>query len=186
MRPEQSLALPDGAAIRALTSHADRRGDLTEFFRNEWVPAPPPLQWLVSRTEPNALRGVHVHARHWDYYFVVSGELVVGLHDLRATAARRACMLSLSGDHPQLAVVPSGVAHGLYAPSGAVFLVGTSTYYDPADDCGCRWDAAELGFDWPCRDPKLSDRDRAAGGYTQMREKLIADMARPSGGGVAR
>ena len=88
MKPEQSLALPEGVAIMALTGHSDRRGDLTEFFRNEWVHAPPPFQWLVSRTEANALRGVHAHAHHWDDYFVVSGKLVVGLHGTQAVGQR--------------------------------------------------------------------------------------------------
>jgi dTDP-4-dehydrorhamnose 3,5-epimerase-like enzyme len=59
MKPEQSQALPDGVAIMPLTRHPDRRGDMTEFFRNEWVQAPSPVQWLISRTEarhgPSAL-----------------------------------------------------------------------------------------------------------------------------------
>jgi|SoiMethySBSTD1v2_1073268.scaffolds.fasta_scaffold1492262_2 hypothetical protein len=63
MKPEQSLALPEGVAIMALTGHSGRRGDLTEFFRNEWVHASPPLQWLVSRTGANALRGGHVEPK---------------------------------------------------------------------------------------------------------------------------
>jgi dTDP-4-dehydrorhamnose 3,5-epimerase len=177
MKPDQFQLLPEGANIIALTRHPDLRGDLTEIFRNEWVETPLPVQWLVSRSEPNALRGVHVHAWHWDYYFVVVGELVVGLHDLRPSARKLTCMLHLSDDHPQLVAIPPGVAHGLYAPRGAVFLVGTSQYYNPDDNKGCRWNAPELALDWPCADPQLSDRDRLAGSYAELRGSLLAELA---------
>jgi len=147
MKPDQSQLLPPGVSTITLTRHSDRRGDITEIFRNEWLDTPSPVQWLVSRNEANSLRGVHVHAWHWDYYFVVAGELIVALHDLRPLAPRLSSMLRLNGDRSQLVAVPPGVAHGLYAPGGAVFLVGTSKYYNPDDDRGCRWNAPELGFD---------------------------------------
>jgi dTDP-4-dehydrorhamnose 3,5-epimerase len=177
MKPDQSQLLPPGVSTITLTTHSDRRGDITEIFRNEWLDTPSPVQWLVSRTEANSLRGVHVHAWHWDYYFVVAGELIVALHDLRPLAQKLSSMLRLSGDRSQLVAVPPGVAHGLYAPGDAVFLVGTSEYYNPDDNKGCRWNAPELGFDWPCTDPQLSDRDRVAGSYVELRNSLIADLA---------
>lgn len=162
----------------SLTSHLDNRGDLTEVFRMEWVESPAPIQWAVARSEANALRGVHVHARHWDYYCVVSGELIVGLHDLRlgAAMARATAMLFLSGERLQLLAVPSGVAHGLYSPVHSTLLVGTSAYYDPADHRGCRWDAPELGLEWPCTSPILSAKDRDAGSYAELEAGLRADL----------
>ena len=177
MKPDRIQSLPPGVRITELTRHSDRRGHLTEIFRNEWVDTPPPVQWLLVRSEVNALRGVHVHTWHWDYYVVTTGDLIVGLHDLRPSSQNLSAMLRLSSDRSQLVGVPPGVAHGLYAPRGAVFLVGTSEYYNPDDDKGCRWDAPELGFDWPCTDHQLSDRDRVAGGYAELRSSLIAELA---------
>lgn len=169
--------VPAGVRVISLTTHPDNRGDLTEVFRREWIDSPAPIQWAVARSEANVLRGVHVHARHWDYYCVVSGELVVGLHDLRPGAAMATAMLFLSGQGLQLLAVPSGVAHGLYSSVPSTLLVGTSTYYDSADHRGCRWDAPELGLEWPCTDPILSAKDRDAGSYAELEAGLRADLA---------
>lgn len=178
MKLHDTTAVPTGVRVMSLATHPDNRGDLTEVFRMEWIDSPPPIQWMVVRSEANALRGVHVHARHWDYYCVVSGELAVGLHDLRpgAAMARSTAMLLLSGQRLQLLTVPSGVAHGLYSPNPSTLLVGTSTYYDPADDRGCRWDARELGLEWPCTSPILSAKDRDAGSYAELEAGLRADL----------
>lgn len=178
MKAGRSIDLPAGVKLTSLKTHSDSRGDLTEIFRNEWQDSPEPVQWLVSRTEANALRGVHAHVRHWDYYCVVAGELIIGLHDLRPTASTpRSLMLRLSAEQLQLAAVPTGVAHGLYSPGRSIFMVGTSEYYDPADDLGCRWDSPELAMDWPCAAPVLSIRDRDAGGYAEFRAAFLADLA---------
>ncbi|NJM91980.1 MAG: hypothetical protein HC861_04450 [Rhodospirillaceae bacterium] len=142
-----------------MTAHADGRGDLTEIFRNEWFESPSPVQWLVTRTQANALRGVHVHARHWDYYCLVAGELVVGLHDLRpGSVSTRTAMLRMSAERLQLLAVPTGVAHGLYSPTPSTLMVGTSTYYDPADHRGCRWNESELDWDGLARRPSCRPR----------------------------
>ena len=178
MKAGRARNLPSGVNLTSLKTHSDSRGDLTEIFRNEWQDSHEPVQWLVSRTEANALRGVHVHARHWDYYCVVAGELIIGLHDLRPTASTpQSAMLRLSAAQLQLAAIPTGVAHGLYSPSSSMFMVATSEYYDPADDLACRWDAPELAMDWPCTAPVLSIRDRDAGGYAAFKAAFLADLA---------
>jgi len=178
MKANQSIALPAGVSLRPLTTHPDNRGDLTEVFRNEWHGSPLPVQWLVSRTEANVLRGVHVHARCWDYLCVIAGEMIVGLHDLRPTApTARSTMLHLNGARLQMLVIPTGVAHGFYSPGDSTFVVGASAYHDPSDHGGCRWDAPELAFDWPCAGPELSARDRGLGSYTEMRAAFLAAAA---------
>ena len=177
MKPDP-IALLAGTKLIPLTAHADRRGDLTEIFRNEWFESPSPVQWLVTRTEANTLRGVHAHVRHWDYYCLVAGELVVGLHDLRpGSSSGRTAMLRMTGEQLQLLAVPIGVAHGLYSPSRSTLMVGTSAYYDPADHRGCRWNDAELGLEWPCTSPVLSAKDRDAGSFAELKAGLLTDLA---------
>jgi dTDP-4-dehydrorhamnose 3,5-epimerase len=175
LEDDRLAALPDGVRVMPLTMHPDNRGDLTEIYRNEWHDTPLPVQWMVSRTKANVLRGVHAHARHWDYYCVAEGEIIVGVHDLRpaAVATRQSAMRRLTSRRLEMLVIPAGVAHGLYSPGDSLLIVGTSTYYNPADDGGCRWDAPELNLDWPCSTPELSARDREAGSYAELRTWLL-------------
>lgn len=177
MKPDHPIVLPAGVKLISLTVHADCRGDLTEIFRDEWLQSPSPVQWVVTRTEANALRGVHVHARQWDYYCLVAGELVVGLHDLRpGSSSARTAMLRIGADRLRLLAVPNGVAHGLYSPTRSTLMVGTSVYFDPTDHRACRWNAPELGLEWPCTSPILSAKDRDAGSYAALKAGLLSDL----------
>jgi dTDP-4-dehydrorhamnose 3,5-epimerase len=182
MKTEQDTILPIGVTLTSLTTHPDERGELTEIFRNEWHHSPLPLQWIVSRSAANTLRGVHVHAHHWDYFCVVAGEIVVGLHDLRPAAPTvgRSAMLRLNGAQLQMLVIPAGVAHGFYSPGDSMHVIGTSRYYDPTDHQGCRWNSPELALDWPCTTPALSAQDRAAGSYDDFRASFLAISALPT------
>jgi len=176
---DQSVQLPVGVWLRPLTTHPDDRGDFTEFFRNEWYDSPLPVQWNISRSRPNVLRGVHVHVKHWDYYCVVDGETTVGLHDLRADAALRvrSAMVRLGDDRLEVLAIPPGVAHGVYSQHGSTLLIGVSGYYDPADHRRCRWNCPELDLDWRCQAPELSQEDRQAPGYAELRSAFLAAMA---------
>jgi dTDP-4-dehydrorhamnose 3,5-epimerase len=171
--------LPSGVLLRGLKTHPDERGDFTELFRDAWIDSPLPVQWNVSRTCPNVLRGVHAHAKHWDYLCVIDGEMIIGLHDLRCQAAAqaRSPILHLSAERLELLAIPPGVAHGFYSPDRSIHLVGASGYYDPTDHRRCRWDCPELGLDWPCRAPKLSPADRQAPGYDELKSAWLAAMA---------
>jgi dTDP-4-dehydrorhamnose 3,5-epimerase len=175
---EQPISLPIGVRLMPLTTHSDSRGDLTEIIRNEWHGTPLPVQWIVIRTGPNTMRGVHLHASKWDYACVVAGEMIVGLHDLRSKQpAGSAALLHLSGARLQALVIPPGVAHGFYAPGDSTLVLGASTYSDGSDDRACRWDSPELGLDWPCTAPELSARDRDAGSYAALKTALHAVAA---------
>jgi|SRR5688572_19024504 dTDP-4-dehydrorhamnose 3,5-epimerase len=174
----RSTPLPAGVSLVSLTTHADSRGDLTEIFRNEWHHSPLPAQWLITRSGANTLRGVHVHALNWDYLCVIEGETIVGLHDMRPEAADpRSTLIQLSGARIQMLVIPPGVAHGFYSPVGATHVIGASKYFDSADHRGCRWDSPELGLDWPCTAPMLSEKDRAVGSYAELRAAYLRSSA---------
>ncbi len=165
-----------------LATHPDTRGDLTEVFRNEWHNSPLPVQWSASRSEANVLRGVHAHARGWDYACVIAGEMLAGLHDLRTRAPEvRSALVRLSAARLQVLVIPAGVAHGFYASSASTLLLGASAYFDPANRRGCRWNCPELGLDWPCTAPELSPEDREAGNYAELRAAFPATPAAVDG-----
>jgi dTDP-4-dehydrorhamnose 3,5-epimerase len=170
------LPLPAGVALCSLKSHRDQRGDLTELFRNQWHHTPLPVQWNLLRSKPNALRGMHVHLKHWDYTCVIAGALAVGLHDLRTTE-RRSTLMPLRADQLQVLVIPPGVAHGFYSHEATAMLVGSSNYYEPSDHRRCRWDCPELALDWPCTAPELSEQDARASGYAALKAELQAAAA---------
>jgi len=168
------VILPEGVKLQSLKTLDDSRGSLTEIFRDEWGLGPRPLQWNVVRSEANVLRGVHAHRSHIDYLAMISGEMVLCLHDLRPSSPthRRSLLLRLQGHDLHLAVVPVGVAHGFYFPEAACLVYSVSHYFDGADEFGCRWDDPDLAVAWPCQDPLLSPRDRTAGSYDEMNVAL--------------
>lgn len=147
-----------------LRAHTDARGGLTEIFRDDWV-RESAVQWNLVRSEPNVLRGVHVHVRHRDYLVPLAGRLAVGLSDVRERAPTfgAARMLVLSSEQPELLVIPPGIAHGFYAAEPATFVYGVTSYWDPQhDELRCRWDDPGLGLAWGAIAPILSQRDTGA------------------------
>jgi dTDP-4-dehydrorhamnose 3,5-epimerase len=168
--------LPHGVIIRDLKPITDARGTLIELFRSDWDIAKPFAQWNMVVTEPNSLRGVHVHGDHDDYLIVISGVMHLGLYDLRTKSptSGKSAIVELYGERQQAAFVPRGVMHGFYFPISSRYVYGLSACWSPADDTGCRWDDPELGIRWPASNPLLSPRDANAPSLADMRGMLAA------------
>lgn len=171
-------ALPHGVVLRALEERTDAAGGAIALFRRDWATGAAPVQWNFVHSAANSLRGVHVHARHWDYLSVLDGEMLLGLHDLRPSSPtyRVAVFHTLRGDRPCGISIPPGVAHGFYFAAAADYVYGISTYWSPTDEIGCIWSDAELNLDWPVRSPILSPRDSAAPRYADMVRDLAGTM----------
>ena len=176
---DNRLVLPSGVTVRQLQPHGDERGVFTELFRSSWDVGVAPVQWNAVRSEPNVLRGIHAHARHSDYLTVPFGRAVVGLHDLRADSptAGMPATVELSGNAPSGLSIPPGVAHGFYFLEPSLHVYAVSHEWDPDDELGCRWDDPDLGIEWPCRDPVLSERDALLGQLSALAEALNAAFA---------
>jgi len=159
-----------GVLRRVLATHGDERGALTEICRQAWCGDGGPLQFNFVRSRQRTLRGVHLHRVHADYLCLVEGSMLLGLHDARAGSPTQgeARFLQLSGETLQAVRIPVGVAHGFYFPVPALLVYGLSSYWDPADELGCRFDDPALGLAWPDSEPLLSPRDRQAGSYAAM------------------
>jgi dTDP-4-dehydrorhamnose 3,5-epimerase len=170
------MVLPDGARLIPLTMHRDSRGSLTEIFRNEWPVGAAPIQWNVTKSDANVLRGVHVHHRHTDYFVAVSGRISVGLFDARRSSPTYAqsSLFELSGDDLSALRIPTGVLHGFYSHDASLFIYGVDRYFDPSDELACHWADPQLKIPWPCRDPLLNERDRAAGSLADVEAKLAS------------
>ncbi|MEX0847468.1 MAG: dTDP-4-dehydrorhamnose 3,5-epimerase family protein [Ilumatobacteraceae bacterium] len=168
-----------GVVFHPLRSHPDERGVLTEVFRDTWALGDRPVQWNVVRSEPGVLRGVHCHWHHTDILNVVAGELILGIVDLRpgSPTESRAEMHRI----PALSAVvgiPPGVAHGFYFEEPTCITYGVSAYWSLDDELGCRWNDPDLGLDWPCTAPSLSERDRTAGPLVTLRAAIASALAR--------
>ncbi|QCI63194.1 dTDP-4-dehydrorhamnose 3,5-epimerase family protein [Phreatobacter stygius] len=166
----EHLPVPDGVRIRSLRTHKDTRGDFTELFRDEWDLGPRPLQWNMTHSNANVLRGVHTHRWHTDYLAMAAGEMILGLHDIRPRSPTLgvSLLLRLQAEDLHVVAIPVGVAHGFYFAEPAITLYAVSHYFDGSDELGCRWNAPELDLPWPCDDPLLSERDTTAGSYSAM------------------
>jgi len=144
----EALAIP-GVVVHSLVPHADARGVLTEFFRASWKLAAI-SQWTAMTLGPRIVRGPSVHARHLDVVIVLTGEMRLGLRDLRESspAFQRAYVLKLSERDPALVVIPPGVMHAFQAASAPLLVVVASTHeYDAEDDIKCRWQDAAMDLD---------------------------------------
>ena len=170
--------LPDGVLLFELTENHDRRGSLMELYRSsQGMPIFPQLNYV--RSEAGVLRGVHVHPHHADYVTVLSGTLILGLHDIRRQSPSfgASFLTTLDSSEPVACFIPVGVAHGFYLPSAATYLYALSEEWSPGGDFGCRWDDRALGIDWPVSDePMLSERDRNAPSFDDMVARFEAAL----------
>ncbi|MCU0827689.1 MAG: dTDP-4-dehydrorhamnose 3,5-epimerase family protein [Tabrizicola sp.] len=163
--------------MRRLTQHADTRGVLAEIYRSDWTPSGAFLQWNLVRSAGNVLRGVHVHPCHADYLLVLSGTMLLGLHDLRPDdpATRTTLFLTLCGDEPSTVYIPPGVCHGFWFADPTTYVYGLSTTWNVSEELGCRYDDPDLRLDWPAAGPILSPRDTSpAHDYASMRAAWLA------------
>ena len=169
-RKDDRLRLPDGTTLTALRGFVDARGTVAELYRENWPTGISPVQWSMTVTHAGVMRGVHVHRVHDDYLCVVQGRVCVGLCDLRpgSPTERHSVCIDLTGDELGALFIPHGVAHGFYAHEPSTYVLGTSHYYDPADELGCHWTDPGLALAWPFTSPSVSARDAALPGLEAL------------------
>lgn len=149
--------------IAELRPFGDERGQFVETFRKEWFPQ---RSWELiqsnrSQSRAGVLRGLHYHFHQVDYWHVVSGQIRVGLVDLRPDSPTHLStqMLELNGETPQGIFIPVGVAHGFFAVTDATLIYIVDNYYSGEDELGVAWNDPTLGLEWGTTAPRLSGRD---------------------------
>jgi dTDP-4-dehydrorhamnose 3,5-epimerase len=127
-------------------------------------------------TEPNVLRGVHVHYKHTDHMVVGRGRLSVGLYDARPKSPtyRKSGLFEFGAEPVAALRIPCGVMHGFYAHEQSLYVYGVDAYYEPADELRCHWADPALAIPWPCRNPVTSDADTRAGSFAEVQARLLA------------
>jgi len=173
-------AFPDVKLI-ALRAFPDERGHFVESFRErEYQGLPgqsgPFVQDNFSQSRRDVLRGLHFQNPNGQGKLVraVQGSVYDVTVDVRAGSRTfgQWQALVLSGDEPRQLWIPPGYAHGfLVLSEQALVEYKCTAYYSPQSEVCLRWNDPNLGIDWPCDAPLLSDKDR--GGKT-LKELLEA------------
>jgi dTDP-4-dehydrorhamnose 3,5-epimerase len=158
----------DGAKLIKLKVFGDARGGFFEAFRASWFkPDQKWVQWNVSRSAGNVVRGLHFHKLQTDFWMVPQGKIQVALVDLRKKSAtyRTACCVILDAADPRGLYIPPGVLHGYKILQDATVMYLVDVEYTGQDEYGVRWNDPELRLpkDWyEGITPTLSNRDAAA------------------------
>ena len=120
-----------------------------------------------SKSAKNVLRGLHyqIEQPQGKLVRVTSGEVFDVAVDLRKQSATFGHWVGviLSGQNKRQLWVPAGFAHGfLVMQDNTEFLYKTTDYYAPQHERCIRWDATEIGIEWPIEEmPLLSAKDQA-------------------------
>lgn len=166
--------LPHGVAIHELSCITDHRGSIVELDRRSWHPDDVSLQWTLSRSRADVLRGPHLHKQHADRLVVIDGVLLVGLVDVRRDSSTSGLRSSFPLAPFRVLTIPSGVVHGFYSETATTSLNATSHEFNPDDDLEVRFDDPDLGLEWPTTTPVLSRRDREAPTLVVLLERCAA------------
>jgi dTDP-4-dehydrorhamnose 3,5-epimerase len=171
--PPEAIGIED-CEIVPISENRDDRGLLCEIFRQSWPAAFPAVQWNACVSDAGVVRGVHVHIDYHEFYTLPRGRVVIGLADIRRSSPTFG--QSVQFDWTDLdgvaIVVPRGVAHAVLFEADSVLAFGLSDYWRAEFDVvGCQWDAAELGFVWPNKVVRRSERDAHSGSYAEMLER---------------
>ena len=174
----ESSAIKDVKTV-PLAVFEDERGAFQETFRKEWFPEREwsDVQSNRSVSRKGVLRGLHYHLHQVDYWYPVSGQIRVGLYDLRRGSPTRGAreVLEMTADEPFGLFVPVGVAHGFLAVTDASLAYLVDNYYDGSDEHGIAWNDPEIGIDWGVKDPILSPRDLGNPLLANLPEDVLPD-----------
>ncbi|MDB6065702.1 MAG: dTDP-4-dehydrorhamnose 3,5-epimerase [Pedosphaera sp.] len=134
-----------------------------ELFREAGI-AFTPREEFFSTSRKGVVRGMHFQlppAAHDKLVFCPTGKVLDVVVDLRKESKTfgKTFTRELSAENRELLFIPVGFAHGfLSLADDTIMVYQTSTVHSPAQDAGILW--SSVGFDWPVKEPILSDRDK--------------------------
>jgi len=131
-----------------------------------------------SKSCRHTLRGLHCQVpprAQAKLVRVTVGEVFDVVVDLRPdspTFARWAGF-TLDATKRQMLYVPTGFAHGFCVlTDSAEILYKTSDFYSPEHERALIWNDPDIGISWPVTEPILSERDRGARRFAELRRDL--------------
>ncbi|WP_261903470.1 dTDP-4-dehydrorhamnose 3,5-epimerase [Vibrio fortis] len=126
-----------------------------------------------SRSSKNVLRGLHFQKNkpQGKLVRVVRGEVFDVAVDLRKGSATYGKWegVILSELNKKQFWVPPGFAHGFVVLSEiADFEYKCTDFYDPSDEGSLIWNDPDIGIEWPCDLPILSEKDAVAASFKEL------------------
>ena len=186
--PDEIRGVVWGRAAR----HADARGGLAEIGRASTIDLAPArtglpdariVQANLSVSAAGVLRGLHLHRRQLDRWYVVSGRAFIALVDVRpllSDPAARPGVITREVAVDDWVEIPVGVAHGFLALEPLALVYLATNEYDGTDELGFAWDDPGAAVPWPKVPatpdgrPVLSDRDRTSQSMQDLVDRLRA------------
>ena len=143
----------EGVAVRALTTHADERGEICELYRASWGVHGDPLVFAYLTTvEPAVIKGWVMHERQDDRIATLFGRMRWVLYDARPASPSTGTVMerTLTERNRSLITIPAGVWHAVenVGSREAAFLNLPTRPYDHADPDKYRlpWDSEAIPF----------------------------------------
>jgi dTDP-4-dehydrorhamnose 3,5-epimerase len=165
--PPKPLDIP-GCYIIPSTAVSDSRGGFSKVFQRSWFEGMAPVssfaEFYFSTSKKGVIRGMHFQVPPHDHQKLVvcvRGRTCHAILDLRRDSPTygKHVAVSLGVDNAGI-LIAKGCAHGFQALTDeATLFYCVGTEYVPSCDQGVLWNS--FGFDWPLKDPVLSDRDRS-------------------------
>lgn len=159
----------------------DSRGFFVETYQADRygkIGIPPRfVQDNLSRSGRGVLRGLHIQnpRPQGKLVSVLQGAVLDVVVDVRIGSPTfgRHVAVELNGENKRQIWVPRGFAHGFVVQSEtADFFYKCDEVYSPTDELVIRWDDPDLGINWDCADPQLSQRDREGPGLREIQDRL--------------
>jgi dTDP-4-dehydrorhamnose 3,5-epimerase len=107
----------EGVKFREAVTHIDERGSVVELYDPRWGFHPEPLVFAYSFTiRPGFVKGWNLHREHDDRYFVLQGELLLVLYDVRPESPTygKVSQIVSSELNRRLITIPRNVWHADY------------------------------------------------------------------------
>jgi dTDP-4-dehydrorhamnose 3,5-epimerase len=160
----------DGPLLIEPVVHGDARGFFQETYRKaafaDFGIGDEFVQDNHSRSRLGVLRGMHFQPGQAKLVRCARGSIVDVLVDIRPGSAAFGEWeaFPLDDETGRQLYVPDGFAHGFCVTSELADVVyKVSTYYDPGNESGFRYDDPEVGIEWPTGiELQVSERDRGA------------------------
>ena len=148
--------------------YSDNRGLFSKFYSEEEFDRHginmDVKEQFYTTSKKNVIRGMHFQIppyHHDKLVTCVSGSVIDVVLDLRKSSASYGKFESfkLDSENKSIIYIPKGFAHGFLSnEENTSMMYAVSSIHSPDHDQGILWNS--FGFDWQCKDPIISERDK--------------------------
>lgn len=133
------------------------------------------VQDNLSKSHKNVLRGLHFQAPPHEQaklVQVVTGAVIDIAVDIRKESPTygQSFSIMLSEEEKTQFYIPAGFAHGfLTLRDNTIFSYKCSNIYHPESEGSILWKDSDLGIDWKCENPIVSEKDQIAKAFKDFK-----------------